>query len=99
MVAVDAVASARRFAPRSLLVIHGTDDDVVPIEQSRAMKKALDGAGMPTDLIELEGEGHSYWESENEMRVLAAIDAFLWKHIGAGYGVTTPPAPYEARNQ
>ena len=82
-----------------VLLIHGTDDDVVPIEQSRAMKKALEGAGMPTDLIELEGEGHSYWASENEMRVLATIDAFLWKHIGAGYGVTTPPAPYEARNQ
>jgi hypothetical protein len=23
--------------------------------------------------------------------VLRAIDQFLWKHLGPGYGVTTPP--------
>ena len=82
-----------------VLLIHGTDDDIVPISQSRAMKKSLDQAGMPTELIELEGEGHSRWTSENEMRTLATVDAFLWKHLGAGYGVTTPPAPYEAPDE
>jgi dipeptidyl aminopeptidase/acylaminoacyl peptidase len=75
-----------------LLLIHGTDDYVVPIAQSRAMKKALDRAGMPTELIELEGEGHSGWSSENQIRTLAALDAFFWQHLGPGYGVTTPPA-------
>jgi hypothetical protein len=56
------------------------------------MKKALDRAGMPTELIELEGEGHSGWSSENQIRTLAALDAFFWQHLGPGYGVTTPPA-------
>jgi pimeloyl-ACP methyl ester carboxylesterase len=76
-----------------ILLIHGTDDGIVPIAQSRAMKKALDKSGRKTELIELEKEGHSYWSDDNEMRALSNIDAFLWKNLGAGVGVTTPPEP------
>jgi dipeptidyl aminopeptidase/acylaminoacyl peptidase len=78
-----------------VLLIHGTDDYVVPIAQSRAMKKALDQAGMPTELVELEREGHSGWSDDSEKLALATIDAFLWKHLGPGHGVTTPPAQAE----
>ena len=78
-----------------VLLIHGTEDTVVPLAQSRVMKKALDAAGRPTELIELEGEGHSGWTNGNEMRTLTAIDAFLLKHLGAGYGLEplNPPPP------
>jgi dipeptidyl aminopeptidase/acylaminoacyl peptidase len=78
-----------------VLLIHGTEDNTVPIEQSRDMKKALDEAGMPTELIELEGEGHSGWTNGSEIRTLTAIDAFLLKHLGAGYGgeQLQPPSP------
>lgn len=75
-----------------ILLIHGTRDDIVPVAQSRAMKKALDKAGRKTELIEMEGEGHSYWSDENEMLALSSIDAFLWSNLGAGYGPTMPPA-------
>lgn len=48
------------------LLVHGTDDDVVPINQSRLMHEALTDAGVPSTLIELEGEMHSFtypgWE-------------------------------------
>jgi dipeptidyl aminopeptidase/acylaminoacyl peptidase len=81
-----------------VLLIHGTDDYVVPIAQSRAMKKALDQAEMPAELIELEGEGHSGWSEESEKLALATIDAFLWQHLGPGHGVTTPPARTETQN-
>jgi len=64
----------------------------VPIAQSRAMKKALQKAGRKAELIEMKGEGHSYWSDENEMLALSSIDAFLWSNLGAGYGSTTPPA-------
>jgi pimeloyl-ACP methyl ester carboxylesterase len=74
-----------------ILLVHGTDDGIVPIAQSRTMKKALDKAGMKTELIELEKEGHGGWERYNELRVLKAIDQFLWKHLGPGHGITTPP--------
>lgn len=75
-----------------VLLIHGTDDGIVPIAQSRLMKKNLDKAGKKTELIELEKEGHGGWETYNELRVLRAIDQFLWKNLGPGYEVKTPPA-------
>jgi dipeptidyl aminopeptidase/acylaminoacyl peptidase len=74
-----------------ILLIHGADDEIVPIAQSRAMKKALDKSGRSTEFIEFEKEGHSYWSDENEMLALSSIDAFLWKNLGAGHGATTPP--------
>lgn len=37
---VDGVADAARLAPRSLLVLHGSDDDVVPVEDARAIADA-----------------------------------------------------------
>lgn len=73
-----------------VLLIHGTEDFVVPIAQSRAMKKALEKAGRKTELIEFEKEGHSYW-SHNDMYALSAIDEFLWKHLGPGHGISKPP--------
>jgi pimeloyl-ACP methyl ester carboxylesterase len=76
-----------------ILLIHGTDDGIVPIAQSRAMKKALDKSGRKTELIEIEKEGHSYWSNDHEMLALSSIDQFLWKNLGAGVGITTPPAP------
>jgi dipeptidyl aminopeptidase/acylaminoacyl peptidase len=40
------------------VLIHGTADTTVGVEQSRAFAEAAATAGDPTDLIELEGEGH-----------------------------------------
>lgn len=80
-----------------ILLIHGTQDGIVPLAQSRAMKKALEKSGRTTELIEVENEGHSSWNDENEMLALSSIDAFLWKNLGAGYGSTTPPAARGAK--
>jgi acetyl esterase/lipase len=76
-----------------ILLVHGEDDAIVDIEQSAMMKKALDKAGRPTELIRLKNEGHSYWDTANHKLVLTAIDNFLWKHIGAGHNIKEPPAP------
>jgi putative redox protein len=37
---VDGVAAAGRLAPRSLLVLHGSDDEVVPVDDARAIADA-----------------------------------------------------------
>ncbi|MBS1707926.1 MAG: alpha/beta hydrolase [Armatimonadetes bacterium] len=48
------------------LVYHGDDDEIVPVEQSRALAAALREAGAAVDYHEMTGEGHSYtftaWE-------------------------------------
>lgn len=53
-------------ATGQFLLIHGTDDDVVPIDQSRTMYKSLTDRGVRSRLVELEGEMHSFtypgWE-------------------------------------
>lgn len=50
------------------LLIHGTADDVVPIQQSRSMRDTLRAAGVPATLVELPGVGHSVDEFSREPR-------------------------------
>jgi dipeptidyl aminopeptidase/acylaminoacyl peptidase len=76
-----------------VLLIHGDGDFVVPIAQSKAMKKALDKIGHKTELITLTDEGHSYWSADSEIMAMSAIDHFLWQHLGPGFGISTAPAP------
>ena len=63
-----------------ILLIHGKDDIVVDIGQSRKMERALKNAGKDVTFIELKGEDH--WGSVEEKRLESsnAIVAFLEKH-------------------
>jgi dipeptidyl aminopeptidase/acylaminoacyl peptidase len=70
-----------------VLLIHGDADGIVPYEQSKEMKKALDRSGRPTRLITLEGEGHSDWSSDNEKMVMTEMGEFIKGHIGPGFGL------------
>lgn len=42
------------------LVIHGSEDEVVPVEQSRKLAQGLSSAGLPCRFVELDGEAHSF---------------------------------------
>ncbi len=37
---VDAIAAASKLAPRPLLVLHGSDDDVAPLDDARLLVEA-----------------------------------------------------------
>jgi uncharacterized protein len=37
---IDALAAARKMAPRPLLVLHGSDDDVAPLDDARLLAEA-----------------------------------------------------------
>lgn len=50
-------AHVRAGAP-PFLFVHGRDDAIVPIGQSRAMRDALVGVGVDARLLELAGDGH-----------------------------------------
>lgn len=80
--AISPVNAADAFlAP--VLLIHGKDDLVVPIEQSRSMQRALNRAGKSVELIELKGEDHWLSTSDARLASLKALDSFVREHIGA----------------
>lgn len=43
-----------------MLLLHGTADAIVPIEDSRKLVRALQGAAIPSLLVEMPGEPHGY---------------------------------------
>jgi acetyl esterase/lipase len=42
------------------LLVHGTRDELVPVEHARRMRDALRGAGVPATVLELRGAGHEF---------------------------------------
>ncbi len=62
-----------------LLIVHGTDDPVVPIEQSRTLVERLraDRPDADVTLIEYEGEGHGFREPANVVDEAVRTEAFL----------------------
>jgi dipeptidyl aminopeptidase/acylaminoacyl peptidase len=64
-----------------VLLIHGEQDELVPIRQSRDMEGALRRAGVDVRLIEFEDEGHSGWSSRAEAEALREIETFLARHL------------------
>ena len=59
----------------------GSQDDLVPIEQSEAMAASLDAAGVPNDLIVAEGSSHGVALMNQTVR--DAVLAFLGAHLSA----------------
>ena len=53
------------------LLVHGTEDDVVPIQDSRDI---VAQAGQPKKLIELPGAGHVFAEGHSEPMVQAVVE-------------------------
>jgi dipeptidyl aminopeptidase/acylaminoacyl peptidase len=80
---LDAASPAEHAgqAKAPVLLIHGRDDAVVPVGQSKKMERALRDAGKTAQLIELEGEDHWLSEATTRLQTLEALDAFLAQHL------------------
>jgi len=63
-----------------VLLVHGSNDTVVPRSQSTVMHKALKKAGKDSTLIMLKGEDHWLSTSNARLQMLKEVDAFLAKH-------------------
>ncbi len=64
-----------------LLLIHGTDDTTVPINQSERMVAAMKAAGKPVEYVTLLREDHWLTSSEkNRTDMLKAVVAFMETH-------------------
>jgi dipeptidyl aminopeptidase/acylaminoacyl peptidase len=67
--------AAQAGAP--ILLIHGRDDTVVPIEQSELMEKALQRAGKPVQFVRLQSEDHWLSRTETRLQMLQEAAKFL----------------------
>ncbi|WP_334162027.1 alpha/beta hydrolase family protein [Phenylobacterium sp.] len=79
MAELSPAAQAHR-AEIPILLVHGKDDTVVPLEQSRVMADALKKAGKPHELVVQAGEDHWLTRGETRLQMLQAVVAFLEKH-------------------
>ena len=66
-----------------LLLMHGTDDPVVPIEQSEALAARIGAAGGDVDFVVYEGEGHGFRLPANVADEYDRTEAFLDRVIRA----------------
>jgi dipeptidyl aminopeptidase/acylaminoacyl peptidase len=81
-------SSLREISPANLadkadapiLLIHGKDDTIVPIEQSRIMERALKAAGKLVEFVVLDGEDHHMSREPTRIAMLEAMVAFVEKH-------------------
>lgn len=78
----DAISPASQAAKAScpILLMHGTDDTVVPIHQSQRMESALKAAEKPVEFVTYKGQDH--WETIGSARIemMKTALAFLQKY-------------------
>ncbi len=60
-----------------LLILHGTDDEVVPIAQSKALVEAIRTTGGVVDFVVYDGEGHGFRRPEHVTDEYERTEAFL----------------------
>jgi dipeptidyl aminopeptidase/acylaminoacyl peptidase len=63
-----------------VLLVHGRNDTVVPIEQSERIFEAMQEAGKNVRLVKLEGEDHWLSRDETRLEMLKATVEFLRKY-------------------
>ena len=80
--ALDAISPVKLAsqADAPILLIHGKDDTVVPITQSKAMEAALRAAGNPVEMIVLPNEDHWLSREQTRIEMLTAAVAFVEKY-------------------
>lgn len=64
---------ARAGSPPFLL-FHGTDDKLVPVDQSMRLAETLKQAGVPARMVALEGEGHGFTDARNQEAMRQMLD-------------------------
>ncbi|HVN41836.1 MAG TPA: S9 family peptidase [Steroidobacteraceae bacterium] len=64
-----------------VLLVHSSDDMVVPFAQSELMAKALASAGKSTKLVKIPGEDHWLSREDSRVTVLKQLESFLAQYL------------------
>jgi dipeptidyl aminopeptidase/acylaminoacyl peptidase len=70
--ALETASPRRRAAEVScpVFLVHGVEDPIVPVIQSRRMRDALRGAGKSVELFEVRDAGHADWPDATEQDLM-----------------------------
>lgn len=63
-----------------ILLVHGRDDTVVPLEQTTIMERALKDAGNSAEVVVMPGEDHWLSRGDTRLQMLSTVVSFLEKH-------------------
>ena len=65
-----------------LMLVHGTDDIIVPFEQSEIMARAMDEIGMPYELVAIQDGPHQSYRMTvaNKLELYSNLERFLFEH-------------------
>ena len=74
----------------ALITFQGSEDKVVPPDQSRAIVAALKAKGVPVAYIEFEGEQHGFRKAENIVRSLESELGFYGTGVWVRAGWSAP---------
>lgn len=67
-----------------VLLVHGKQDDRVPIQYAEAMRSALEKAGHPPQFVSYDWEGHGLADPANQLDFYTRMLTFLSSNIGSG---------------
>lgn len=73
-----------------LLVVQGANDPRVKKAESDQIVVALRDRKFPVEYIVAPDEGHGFARPVNNMAMFAAIEKFLWRHVGTRYQERVP---------
>jgi len=65
-----------------ILLIHGEDDTIVPVDQNRDMHRALRRADSDVEFVEIDDGDHGLTSVDMRTTVLTELEQFLGEHIG-----------------
>jgi acetyl esterase/lipase len=74
-IAASPLLQVAKTAP-PFLILHGTADPLVPFAQSRRLADALAAAGVPVDLVSVQGAGHggpAFWTDAMRKKIIAFL--------------------------
>jgi dipeptidyl aminopeptidase/acylaminoacyl peptidase len=88
LAALEAASPTRRADEIRIpvLLLHGTEDEIVPLEQSTLMRTALESAGVDYRFRTFEGGDHDFAEPIILARALALMTAFLGESLDGEAG-------------
>lgn len=79
----DSASPIKQLSPDDppMLILHGTADTTTPLDQSTRFHEAAKKIGIPSDLIIIEGLGHSFHLQPKQRDLRPEVIAFFDKHL------------------